>query len=90
MGPRRSSVWTCRPLRRRAPRIGPRRSSPAWMCRPPRSRAPRMVPQRRSPAWILQAYDECAGQDPDAFEDLQTAKDGDVRITDLRSRAGEG
>jgi hypothetical protein len=62
-----------------------RRSSPAWMCRPPR-----MVPQRRSPAWILQAYDECAGQDPDAFEDLQTAKDGDVRITDLRSRAGEG
>jgi hypothetical protein len=51
---------------------------------------PRMVPQRRSPAWILQAYDECAGQDPDAFEDLQTAKDGDVRIMDLRSRAGEG
>jgi hypothetical protein len=67
-----------------------RRSSPAWMCMPPRSRVPRMVPQRRSPAWILQAYDECAGQDPDAFEDLQTAKDGDVRITDLRSRAGEG
>jgi hypothetical protein len=84
MGPRRSSVWTCRPLRRRAPRIGPRRSSPAWMCRPPRSRASRMVPQRS------QAYDECAGQDPDAFEDLLTAKDGDVRMTDLRSRTGEG